>query len=173
MLLLPTTSLFLTIQHKTRKKHESQGENQWQNIRETLIRPASLGGGGDAQSFNPQKVMPRRPIRTPCPFFFPVTFLHAEWPIAGSADEAVPTSCQISPFIVRKHPCNGPYPVFSAQVKKQQIRVENANCLGFSHYALSGPSLHHPRALEKKWKRSRNGSHFTVLLGSPHSNCPD
>lgn len=100
------------------------------------LRPASLGGGGDAQSFNPQKVMPRRPIRTPCPFFFPVPFLHAEWPIAGSADEAVPTSCQISPFIVRKHPCNGPYPVFSAQVKKQQIRVENANCLGFSHYAL-------------------------------------
>lgn len=60
------------------------------------------------------------------PYSLPSLFAtQSEGPIPGPADEAVTTSCQVSPFIVRRHPCNGTYPTVSAQVKEQQIRVEN------------------------------------------------
>lgn len=86
---------------------------------------------------------------TPCSFLS-LFSTRLEGPIPGPADEAVTTSCQVSPFIVRKHPCKGTYPTVSAQVKEQQIRLENRTLPVFSHYNLEGPSHHHSSSLKKR-----------------------
>lgn len=78
-------------------------------------------------------------------FSFPsLSCTQSEGPIAGPVDEAVTTSCQVSPFIVRKHPCKGAYPTVSAQ--EQQI---TENTPRFSHYKLKSLPSSPTRSLEK------------------------
>lgn len=79
---------------------------------------------------------------------FPSLFAtQSEGPIPGPADEAGTTSCQVSPFIVRKHPCKGTYPIVIAQVKEQQIRVEN----NFSQVCFLTIIFHFPPFLQHPW----------------------
>lgn len=105
------------------------GHQRESNLPRKQSSLTALGRWENTQICNSGKVMAHRPINIPHPFLslpFPSLFcIQSEGPIAGPADKAVTTSCQVIPFIVRKHPCKGKYPTVSAQVKEQQVRVES------------------------------------------------
>lgn len=94
--------------------------------------------------------------------FFPFPFLHSvRRPIPGPADEAVRVSCQVSLFIIRKHPYKGTCPIVSAQVEEQQTRVENRKLPGF----LTSSLRHLPLAPIFSWKGAET-QHELFPLGS-------